>query len=238
MGQVRNPSPVPLLSDAYLCCTIRSTPNRGRISTSTSPSFVPLPCVARPLQGSWHRPPLIPPICIGHPCKFVYRGGVSTMDLTDWLSRVCRRCRAAKVRCLVSLRPDRCDWCIATDGECVFTPPKRMRARTNLYLHRQRPTTVPEPVEDGTSGRTASQLPSPSPSTPPDLTSARPPPTTLSDDNPHAGYNQQPLITTETRGRIVSTLASLRGMRGAPFSFVTSGDRPPFGTRTLPEESA
>lgn len=40
----------------------------------------------------------------------------------------------------------------------------------------------------------------------------------------------------EVRARIVAAFASLKGKRGAPFSFITSGDRPSFGAKTWSEE--
>ncbi|KAJ5469020.1 hypothetical protein N7475_006772 [Penicillium sp. IBT 31633x] len=45
---------------------------------------------------------------------------------------------------------------------------------------------------------------------------------TISEHLPPAAYTQ-PAITNEIRARIIATLATLKGKRGAPFSFVTSG---------------
>lgn len=38
----------------------------------------------------------------------------------------------------------------------------------------------------------------------------------------------QPVITNATRARIIAALASIKGKRGSPFTFVTSGDSPSF----------
>lgn len=44
------------------------------------------------------------------------------------------------------------------------------------------------------------------------------------------GICQSPPITTEIRARLVAAFTTLKGKRGAPFSFVTSGDAPSFST--------
>lgn len=48
------------------------------------------------------------------------------------------------------------------------------------------------------------------------------------DDQPRYQPNQ-PTINNEVRARIIAALATLKGKKGAPFSFVTSGDSPSFG---------
>ncbi|OBT84363.1 hypothetical protein VE02_07879 [Pseudogymnoascus sp. 03VT05] len=161
---------------------------------------------------------------------------------------------AAKVRCLMSQRPDRCDRCIANDtDDCVFTLPKRSGTRNHPYPRRRRrtPTTT---HQDQLSAQPTSPSPSPSPSSnqAPDTTASAAPTPMLdshgisrSDQNSeqqpyryddHQQRQQQPPITAEIRARIVATLASLKGRRGAPFSFVTSGDKPEFSARAVPEE--
>jgi hypothetical protein len=42
----------------------------------------------------------------------------------------------------------------------------------------------------------------------------------------------QPVITNEIRARIIATLATFKGKRGAPFSFVTSGDKHSLSARS------
>ncbi|KAH6892185.1 hypothetical protein B0T10DRAFT_537306 [Thelonectria olida] len=118
----------------------------------------------------------------------------------------CLKCRAAKVRCLISQRSDRCDRCTTNKTDCVFAQPKRARIRVHPHSRRLRRT-------------------SPSPSTARDNAAAPQPPTPASYEPRRLAHSQQPLITPEIRARIVATLATLKGKRGAPFSFITSGDR-------------
>ncbi|GMG13325.1 unnamed protein product [Aspergillus oryzae] len=48
------------------------------------------------------------------------------------------------------------------------------------------------------------------------------------DSQPQLSQRQQPVITNAVRARVIAALATLKGKRGAPFSFVTSGDSPAF----------
>ncbi|KAH7111988.1 hypothetical protein EDB81DRAFT_703480 [Dactylonectria macrodidyma] len=146
----------------------------------------------------------------------------------------CLKCRAAKVRCLVSQRCDRCDRCITNDADCVFTQPKRSRVRVHPHSRRLRRT--PPPREQAPE-HVPTQSSSPSPSTAQDTPSAPQQPTPVDHETPRLVHGQQPLITPEIRARIVATLATLKGKRGAPFSFITSGDSPTVGARGGPEES-
>lgn len=49
------------------------------------------------------------------------------------------------------------------------------------------------------------------------------------------GQTIPPLITADIRRRLVAALATLKGKRGSPFSFVTSDETPSFGTRDAAE---
>ncbi|KAF3797705.1 hypothetical protein GCG54_00011737 [Colletotrichum gloeosporioides] len=146
----------------------------------------------------------------------------------------CLKCRAAKVRCLISRRPDRCDRCISNGSDCVFTQPKRARIRAQPYPQPRQRESSPRPrvfVSPQDEAREDVIQPTPSSHASPA------PPTPLSHDAPHLDAGPQPPITAEIRARIIATLATLKGKRGAPFSFITSGDRPPFGASNDPGES-
>ncbi|KAJ5477647.1 hypothetical protein N7530_003156 [Penicillium desertorum] len=152
----------------------------------------------------------------------------------------CLLCRKAKVRCLVSQRLDRCDRCISNDSECVFAQPKRARVRVPPYQYRPRRDLRPTPdsdqhsVEGHTYDTHFTEL---SPLAPiSESISARRPSTcpsqgtTTFDDRlpPWSPQSQIPIITDAIRARIIAALATLKGKRGAPFSFVSSGDSPSF----------
>ncbi|KAF4468999.1 hypothetical protein FALBO_4110 [Fusarium albosuccineum] len=139
----------------------------------------------------------------------------------------CLKCRAAKVRCLISQRSDRCDRCITNRTECVFAQPKRARTRVHPYSRRRRRTTPPQ-------DHAGSPATSPSPSA---AHEAPQPPTPVSHETTRTSHGQQQPITPEIRARIVATLATLKGKRGAPFSFITSGDRPAFSAAAGTEDS-
>ncbi|KAL4772343.1 hypothetical protein BDW60DRAFT_222633 [Aspergillus nidulans var. acristatus] len=153
-------------------------------------------------------------------------------------SVACLQCRKAKVRCLVSHRLDRCNRCIAHDTGCVFTQPKRARVRSQPYSHPARREN--SPLHDGI--RTLVEgLARPQPTSfptsnggidlphTPSSTDQRAAPIEPSEQQPPS--REQPVITNAIRARIVAALASLRGKRGSPFSFVTSQDSRLFGTR-------
>ncbi|EQB46412.1 hypothetical protein CGLO_14541 [Colletotrichum gloeosporioides Cg-14] len=146
----------------------------------------------------------------------------------------CLKCRAAKVRCLISRRPDRCDRCTSNGSDCVFTQPKRARIRARPYPQARQRESSPQPrvlVSPQDEAREDAIQPTPS-------SHASPvPPTPVSHDAPHLDVGPQAPITAEIRARIIATLATLKGKRGAPFSFITSGDRPPFGASNDPGES-
>ncbi|KAE8362687.1 hypothetical protein BDV27DRAFT_146757 [Aspergillus caelatus] len=63
----------------------------------------------------------------------------------------------------------------------------------------------------------------------------RPEPRASEDNNRQSveelSQQQQPVITNAIRARVVAALATLKGKRGAPFSFVTSGDSPTFSVQ-------
>ncbi|KAL4912044.1 hypothetical protein BDW62DRAFT_206840 [Aspergillus aurantiobrunneus] len=159
----------------------------------------------------------------------------STASPTDLhrASVACLQCRKAKVRCLVSQRLDRCNRCIANDTGCVFTQPKRARARPQKYPQRPGHSTsedahqsVAESSADaagllGQSPQDANAVP---------VNIAQPTTATTPDNEPQRPENSAPIITDTIRVRIIGALASLRGRRGAPFSFVTSGDNPSFNS--------
>lgn len=52
------------------------------------------------------------------------------------------------------------------------------------------------------------------------------------------GNAQQPIITADIRVKIVAALATLRGKRGAPFTFVASGDTPSLSANGNPTDHA
>ena len=183
-------------------------------------------------QSPWHRPLPLLPICIVRPCKLPATPAVGIAWPSNARLSACLRCRAAKVRCLISQRQDRCDRCATNNTECVFAQPKRARARTHPYpRHLRRPSSpqqgpVREPV----------LVPSPSPSSSPSSSPSLSGPQVLRSPTT-SGPGQDPPITVEIRARIIATLATLNGKRGAPFSFVTSGDTPPFGVTPGPDSS-
>lgn len=57
---------------------------------------------------------------------------------------------------------------------------------------------------------------------------APPTPTTINNEPPRPSHDRQVTITPEIRARIVAALSTLKGKRGSPFSFVTSGESPSF----------
>ncbi|KAK2591211.1 hypothetical protein QQS21_011096 [Conoideocrella luteorostrata] len=146
----------------------------------------------------------------------------------------CLKCRAAKVRCLVSQQPDRCDRCISTDIDCVFSLSKRARAKAHPYPRQGRRTfsAAQERVEEHAAPR--STLPSPSGLE--YLASSIPPATPGGHDIPQAGHNRHAPITPDIRARIIATLASLKGKRGSQFSFITSADTPSFRATAGPDD--
>ncbi|EEU48329.1 uncharacterized protein NECHADRAFT_75789 [Fusarium vanettenii 77-13-4] len=144
----------------------------------------------------------------------------------------CLKCRTAKVRCLVSQSSDRCDRCTTNDTDCVFTQPKRAKARVHPYSRRPRRT----PTQQEQAMEHVPAL-STSPLTAQETTSVPQHPTPVSHELLRVGHSQQTLITPEIRARIVATLATLKGQRGAPFSFITSGDSPSVGEGSRTEES-
>ncbi|KAE8413599.1 hypothetical protein BDV36DRAFT_303978 [Aspergillus pseudocaelatus] len=163
----------------------------------------------------------------------------STATPTDLhrASAACLACRKAKVRCLISQRRDRCDRCIANNSECVFAQTKRARVRTQPYPQRRRPEPRAsednnrQSVEEVTSTTHISPSSQNEPSSlhqHPPSNSQRPIPV---DSQPQLSQQQQPVITNAIRARVVAALATLKGKRGAPFSFVTSGDSPTFSVQ-------
>ncbi|PKY05049.1 hypothetical protein P168DRAFT_310501 [Aspergillus campestris IBT 28561] len=138
----------------------------------------------------------------------------------------CLPCRKAKVRCLLSQRRDRCDRCIANDADCLFTQTKRTKVRSQPYPQRARRSAHDRRSVGESSTET---LTTPSRrvwnDTHRPATSPRASPVT---GIPRSQPNQ-PTITNEVRARIIAALATLKGKKGAPFSFVTSGDSPSFG---------
>ncbi|OGM49737.1 hypothetical protein ABOM_001868 [Aspergillus bombycis] len=149
----------------------------------------------------------------------------------------CLACRKAKVRCLISQRRDRCDRCITNASECVFAQTKRARVRARPYPQgpRREPRTAEadnrHAVEEVTSTTNITSVPQDEPG---DISQPR---TSNSqraisiDDQPQLLQHQQPVITNAIRARIIAALVTLKGKRGAPFSFVTSGDSPTFSVR-------
>ncbi|KAL4894977.1 hypothetical protein BDV59DRAFT_211827 [Aspergillus ambiguus] len=148
----------------------------------------------------------------------------------------CLPCRKAKVRCLVSARRDKCDRCIASNIQCAFVQPKRTRVRHQPYppsLQRGSKTTLdhdqvgvcePEtldvpsgviPAGDRTDVHQAysSQRTSP-----------------MHNRQQRRSQNERPVVTSSIRARMIAALTTLKGKRGAPFSFITSGDNPSFNT--------
>lgn len=143
----------------------------------------------------------------------------------------CIPCRAAKVRCLVSQGPDRCDRCIASNTKCIFAQSKRTRARNHPYARpTSRPPTSQESDQQHVSARSPSPSPLPLPSPAHNTATSQPPNfSPISGEASRTSHSQQPLVTPDVRARIIAALATLKGKRGAPFSFVTSGDTPFFG---------
>ncbi|KAL3474883.1 hypothetical protein BJX99DRAFT_259971 [Aspergillus californicus] len=154
-------------------------------------------------------------------------------------SVACLQCRKAKVRCLVSQRLDRCNRCVTHDAECVFAQPRRTRTGTGTRAQpypqpQQQQTRRPKRGVDGNDN--GQDLIG-------DLTSTVSPGLSqiASFEEPVISHQpsqraSQPIITHAIRARIISALASLKGKRGAPFSFVTSGDSPSFSTRADPTQ--
>ncbi|OQD66345.1 hypothetical protein PENPOL_c004G04197 [Penicillium polonicum] len=151
----------------------------------------------------------------------------------------CLQCREAKVRCLVSQQSHSCDRCRANDTECLFAQSKRTRVRVQPYAQRARrgPEITENCNQSSLDGNTSART-------------QRGPqqhvrgdtilPTNRSPDAPGQSVNSadstqqvppqhpQPVITNATRARIIAALASIKGKRGSPFTFVTSGDSPSF----------
>jgi hypothetical protein len=156
-----------------------------------------------------------------HSCELRNTAVIPTSSLTQPLCSACLQCRAAKVRCLVSQRPDQCDRCTANNTDCVFQQPRRARNRERIRSSRRRSTLHEHDQVDAPSQASLSHS-----NTPVDHEAAR------------AGYTRQPIISADIRARIISALAALKGKRGSPFSFVTSGDTPLFSASSQNEETA
>ncbi|KNG85283.1 hypothetical protein ANOM_006378 [Aspergillus nomiae NRRL 13137] len=148
----------------------------------------------------------------------------------------CLACRKAKVRCLISQRRDRCDRCIANASECVFTQTKRARVRARPYPQgsRREPRTADvdnrHSVEEVTSTGNITSLTQDEPGDIPRPRTSHSQRAISIDHQPQLPQHQQP-ITNAIRARIIAALVTLKGKRGAPFSFVTSGDSPTFSVR-------
>ena len=138
------------------------------------------------------------------------------------------------MRCLISQRRDRCDRCITNDFECVFAQTKRARVRTQPYPQRPRPK--PRAGEDDNRPSvdevtSTTNIASSSQNEPSSVHLPRPSNSQRAisvDSQPQLLQRQQPVITNAVRARVIAALATLKGKRGAPFSFVTSGDSPAF----------
>ncbi|RKL18958.1 hypothetical protein BFJ70_g14172 [Fusarium oxysporum] len=130
----------------------------------------------------------------------------------------CLKCRAGKVRCLVAQDASQCQRCTANSTECVFTQPRRARHRPRIHPHSRRLK-----VQERQNQQEQQEEQPASASDQVHISSAPPSP-----PSPHIDrHAHKALITPDIRARIVSALSTLKGKRGAPFSFVTSGDRRP-----------
>ncbi|KAF4963584.1 hypothetical protein FSARC_8416 [Fusarium sarcochroum] len=129
----------------------------------------------------------------------------------------CLKCRAGKVRCLVAQNASQCQRCTTNNTECVFTHPKRARHRPRNHPHSRRLRVQKQQTQE------EEQEEQPAPASDHAPISSGPP----SPLSPHVNHHApRGLITPEIRARIIAALATLKGKSGAPFSFVTSGDRP------------
>ncbi|KAF2163464.1 hypothetical protein M409DRAFT_68410 [Zasmidium cellare ATCC 36951] len=112
----------------------------------------------------------------------------------------CVKRRAAKVRCIQSRDTERCDRCIDQGIECAFQTPTRTK-------HRSRPARSTFSSAAGVRRQHQHQG------------------RQTAHDNRLEGFASAP-ISDEVRARIVAALTALKGQRGSPFNFVTSGDTP------------
>lgn len=118
----------------------------------------------------------------------------------------------------------------------MFAKPKRARARAQPYPQRLRrdPRFVEDDDQDPLEGRPSNAslndllhigsndepIPTQQPSSSASQNAQQQPP-----------HHQPPVIASTIRARIIEALATLKGRRGAPFSFVTSGYSLSFSTR-------
>jgi hypothetical protein len=109
----------------------------------------------------------------------------------------------------------------------VFTQPKRARHRPRIHPHSRRLRVQ----EHQSQQEQQEEQPAPA-SDHVHISSAPPsPPSPRVDHHAHRA-----LITPDIQARIVSALATLKGKRGAPFSFVTSGDRRAGADESTPQQ--
>lgn len=139
----------------------------------------------------------------------------------------CLRCRSAKVRCIVSEQSTRCERCTTNDRECTFARPKRVKT-----IHKSAQDSGPSHFLDQTSGQRHADFSNQCPPTRNTPLSHEPPSESsgydiaISTQGDQCGtHNGQTIVTDDIRRKIAATLATLKGRRGAPFSFITSGDR-------------
>lgn len=132
---------------------------------------------------------------------------------------------------------DRCDRCRTNDTECVFTQPKRARARVTAR-------TQPYPQRRGSNAQNVHDY---SRSVPTFAEYSDDPAAVPSESgygrselplSPRADFEdneqqqqEKPVVTNAIRARILKALATIKSKRGSPFSFVSSGDSPSFSTR-------
>ncbi|KAJ4245263.1 hypothetical protein NW762_014133 [Fusarium torreyae] len=131
----------------------------------------------------------------------------------------CLKCRAGKVRCLVAQNASQRERCTTNNTECVFTHPKRARHRPRNHPHSRRLRVQEQQNQE------EQQQEQPAPAS--DHAPISSVPTSPTPPSPHVNHHTpRGVITSEIRAKIVAALATLKGKKGAPFSFVTSGDRP------------
>ncbi|KAI1027690.1 hypothetical protein LB504_011681 [Fusarium proliferatum] len=112
----------------------------------------------------------------------------------------------------------------ANDALPTIQNPKRARHRPRIHPHSRRLRAQDRQNQQEQQEEQPVPAPAPAPASDEEHMSLAP----SSPPSPHVDpHGHRALITPDIRVRIVSALSTLKGKRGAPFSFVTSGDRRP-----------
>ncbi|KAK2595384.1 hypothetical protein QQS21_006920 [Conoideocrella luteorostrata] len=130
----------------------------------------------------------------------------------------------------------------ATDAspltQIAFSLHQRDQNESPLYpRHPRRTFTIDPETTEAAEEHVAAQLTSSPPSSLEHSAYSILPPTSGGRGSSQAGRNEHPPIAPDVRVRIAATLASFKGKRGSPSSFITARDVPSFSAKSAPEDA-